>query len=218
MDIRNTFPMPLNTQDEEKYVNDYLTNQDVFARNKLIEHNLRLVAHISKKYNNYGGGSVDGDDLISIGTIGLVKAVNTYKPDKGTKLATYAARCIENEILMSIRANKKHKDDSYLQDIIGVDKEGNEVRVEDKLSDCGCPVDLQIETREQKNILYEKLKKVLHGAEMTVIALRYGIEKTGEERTQREIGERMGISRSYVSRIEKKAMEKIRKEMDEWKN
>ncbi len=205
----NTFPKPLSLEEEEKYLKQY-EQGSIEAKNILIERNLRLVAHIVKKYNNY---QKDSEDLISIGTIGLIKAITTFKNDKGIKLATYAARCIENEILMYIRSNKKYNKDVYLQDTIGIDKDGNEVTLEDKVADDSMSIDEEVTLKMQSKVLYEKMKKVLKGREKTIIELRYGLIN-GEELTQRDIAKILGISRSYVSRIEKKALEKLYKEME----
>ncbi len=206
----NSFPKPLSAEDEQKYLTEFLNGSEE-AKNVLIERNLRLVAHVVKKYGNH---SRDNEDMISIGTIGLIKAITSYKLEKGTRLATYAARCIENEILMSIRSGKKYAGDVYLQDIIGMDREGNEVRVEDKIADPCDSVDEQVNLKIQIRRLYEVIKQVLRGRERTVIELRYGLVEC-EEMTQREIASKLGISRSYVSRIEKKALRKIGKEMKE---
>jgi len=204
----NSFPKPLTAAEEQKHLQDY-ANGSTEAKNILIERNLRLVAHVVKKYSNL---NKENDDMISIGTIGLIKAIESFKPEKGTKLATYAARCIDNEILMSIRAGKKHAGDIYLQDIVGVDREGNEVRIEDKIADDRDSIDEQVALKMQIHWLYEVVRRVLQGREKTVILLRYGL-MNGEEMTQREIAEMLDISRSYVSRIEKKALKKIGKEM-----
>nr|WP_317359825.1 RNA polymerase sporulation sigma factor SigK [uncultured Tyzzerella sp.] len=205
----NTFPKPLTLQEEEKYLKQY-EEGSIEAKNILIERNLRLVAHIVKKYTNY---QKDSEDLISIGTIGLIKAITTFKNDKGIKLATYAARCIENEILMYIRASKKYSKDVYLQDTVGIDKDGNEVTLEDKVADDSMSIDEEVSLKIQSKLLYQKMKKVLKGREKTIIELRYGLIN-GEEFTQRDIAKMLGISRSYVSRIEKKALEKLHKEME----
>ena len=204
----NSFPMPLTAEEEQRFLNEYAQGRDE-AKNILIERNLRLVAHVAKKYSNH---SKDSEDLISVGTIGLIKAISSYKPDKGTRLATYAARCIDNEILMHIRAAKKHSSDIYLQDIVGIDREGNEVRVEDKIADDMDAIDEQVNLKMQINRLYNVIRRVLHGREKTVIELRYGLAEE-DEMTQREIASMLDISRSYVSRIEKKALGKLGKEM-----
>ena len=204
----NSFPKPLSVDEEQKYLRD-LANGSIEAKNILIERNLRLVAHVVKKYSNH---NKDNEDMISIGTIGLIKAICSFKPDKGTRLATYAARCIDNEILMSIRAGKKFAGDVYLQDVVGVDREGNEVRIEDKIADDRDGIDEQVALKMQIRWLYDVVARVLRGREKTVILLRYGLSN-GDEMTQREIAAMLGISRSYVSRIEKKALKKIGKEM-----
>ena len=204
----NSFPKPLTADEEQKCLQDYHNGSDE-ARNILIERNLRLVAHVVKKYSNH---NKDSEDLISIGTIGLIKAITSYKPDKGTRLATYAARCIDNEILMSIRAGKKHLSDIYLQDIVGVDREGNEVRIEDKIADDREGIDDQVALKIQIRSLYDVVSRALQGREKEVVMMRYGLFD-GEEMTQREIAGKLDISRSYVSRIEKKALKKIGKEM-----
>ena len=203
-----TFPEPLTKEEEEKYLKEY-EKGSIDAKNILIEKNLRLVAHIVKKYSNY---QKDSEDLISIGTVGLIKGITTFKFNKGTKLATYIARCIENEILMHLRSNKKYSQDIYLQDTVGIDKDGNEVTLEDKVADNSMSVDEEVTLKMQIKVLYEKISKILKGREKTIIELRYGIAGE-EELTQRDIAKKLGISRSYVSRIEKKALEKLKKEM-----
>ncbi|MGD7021634.1 RNA polymerase sporulation sigma factor SigK [Rossellomorea vietnamensis] len=199
----NAFPQPLSSQEEKKYLRK-MAEGDEDARNILIEHNLRLVAHIVKKFENTGE---DPEDLISIGTIGLIKAIESYSEGKGTKLATYAARCIENEILMHLRALKKTKKDVSLHDPIGQDKEGNEISLIDILKS---DADDVIETI-QLSMELEKVKKyicVLDDREKEVIIGRFGLDMK-EEKTQREIAKELGISRSYVSRIEKRALMKM---------
>lgn len=199
----NAFPHPLSAEDERKYLN-LMAEGDGHARNMLIEHNLRLVAHIVKKFENTGE---DVEDLISIGTIGLIKAIESYTDGKGTKLATYAARCIENEILMHLRALKKTKKDVSLHDPIGQDKEGNEISLIDVLKSEGEDVFELI----QLNMELEKLKKyidILDKREKEVIIGRFGLDLK-KEKTQREIAKELGISRSYVSRIEKRALMKM---------
>nr|WP_132249330.1 RNA polymerase sporulation sigma factor SigK [Natranaerovirga pectinivora] len=205
-----SFPQPLSYEEEVLYLKKYKEG-DLEAKNVLVERNLRLVAHIVKKYNN---GDRDMDDLISIGTIGLIKAITSYDIEKGTRLATYAARCIENELLMMLRAEKKQTKEVSLQEPIGVDKEGNEISLIDVLENDDNSiideVDLKIKVKE----LYEKMKKVLKSREKMVIELRYGLVN-GNEKTQREIASMLGISRSYVSRIEKKALKKLFKAFQE---
>ncbi|MBM6619666.1 RNA polymerase sporulation sigma factor SigK [Bacillus suaedaesalsae] len=199
----NAFPQPLSASDEQKYLKRMAEGDDE-ARNLLIEHNLRLVAHIVKKFENTGE---DSEDLISIGTIGLIKAIESYSQGKGTKLATYAARCIENEILMHLRALKKTKKDVSLHDPIGQDKEGNEISLIDVLKSESEDV---IDTI-QLNMELEKIKEyidILDEREREVITGRFGLDLQ-KEKTQREIAKELGISRSYVSRIEKRALMKM---------
>ncbi|HHT01952.1 MAG TPA: RNA polymerase sporulation sigma factor SigK [Firmicutes bacterium] len=204
----STFPQPLSAQEEADCLAQ-LGNGDEHARQVLVEHNLRLVAHIVKKFDNTGE---DTDDLISIGTIGLIKAINTFKPDKGTRLATYAARCIENEILMHLRARKRLRNEVSLYDPIGVDREGNEITLLDILGTEPDVVEETVETKLECSKLYRKLK-VLGPRERRVLLLRYGLAN-GTRRTQREIARLLGISRSYVSRIEKKAISKLYGELE----
>lgn len=202
----NTFPQPLSEKEEAKYL-DLLSRGDEEARNILTERNLRLVAHIVKKFDGTGE---DPDDLISIGTIGLIKAINTYNPDKGTRLATYAARCIENEILMHLRFMKKVRSEISLYDPIGTDKEGNEISLIDVLGTHPEVVPETVENLfEQKRIL-DKLAQLTQ-REKKVLELRFGLADGGR-RTQREIARKLGISRSYVSRIEKRALSKLTRE------
>jgi RNA polymerase sporulation-specific sigma factor len=199
----NAFPQPLSAKEEEKYL-QLMAKGDEQARNILIEHNLRLVAHIVKKFENTGE---DAEDLISIGTIGLIKAIESYSPGKGTKLATYAARCIENEILMHLRSLKKTRKDVSLHEPIGQDKEGNEISLIDILKSEGNDIIDEI----QLNMELEQVKKyidVLDEREKEVIISRFGLDMQ-REKTQREIAKELGISRSYVSRIEKRALMKM---------
>lgn len=204
----NSFPQPLIPEEEQKYVEAYKNGSEE-ARNILIERNLRLVAHIVKKYSSTG---TDCDDLISIGTIGLIKAISTFDQGKGTRLATYAARCIENEILMQIRSSKKIQNEVSLQDPIGVDREGNEVTYIDVIGNESESVVEEVELKMQVRKLYSKMKAVLKKREKMVLELRYGLAN-GTSRTQREIAKMLGISRSYVSRIEKKAIKKLSREL-----
>ncbi|MGO1368256.1 MAG: RNA polymerase sporulation sigma factor SigK [Senegalia sp. (in: firmicutes)] len=205
----NSFPQPLSKEDETKYLILYEEGDDD-AKNILIEHNLRLVAHIVKKYHNSGK---EIDDLISIGTIGLIKGITTFNRNKGVRLATYAARCIDNEILMCLRSDKKIKSEVYLQDPIGVDKEGNEISLLDILGTDPDEIIDQVHLKLQVKKLYNKINDVLKGREKSIIELRYGLLDCGSK-TQREIANMLGISRSYVSRIEKKAVTKLNKAMD----
>ncbi len=202
----NSFPLPLTPEEEAMYLERY-EKGDEEARNVLVERNLRLVAHIVKKYGNIG---CDQDDLISIGTIGLIKGITTFDRSKGTRLATYAARCIENEILMTIRSNKKIKTEVSLQEPIGIDKEGNEISLLDLLGTEPDKILDEVELKMQIKKLYKKMTSVLKKRERIVIELRYGI-CNGGSMTQREIAKMLGISRSYVSRIEKRAVKKLYK-------
>lgn len=205
----NVFPLPL-SEEEEAALLLRLERGDCEARSTLIERNLRLVAHIVKKFDATGN---DTEDLISIGTIGLIKGINTFKRDRNTRLATYAARCIENEILMHLRAAKKNRNDVMLGEPIGADKEGNEITLLDILDTGAEVVPEAVETRLEEQKLRDKLDQ-LSKRERLVIELRYGL-KDGTTRTQREIAKMLGISRSYVSRIEKKALRKLFKEMSD---
>lgn len=202
-----TFEKPL-SEEEEKYYLARWKKGDLEARNKLIEHNLRLVAHIAKKYQS---PEHDPDDLISTGIIGLIKGVMTFDCTKNNRLATYAARCIENELLMLLRTKKKLSREISMQERIGTDQDGRELRLMDILE--SEPVDILDEMEQEKNILRlrECLKRVLDGRELQVICERYGLLGR-KERTQREIAKELGISRSYVSRIEKRAVERLREE------
>lgn len=204
----NSFPQPLTLEEESKYLQEY-KNGSEDARNILIERNLRLVAHIVKKYSSLG---YDSEDLISIGTIGLIKAISTFDNEKGARLATYAARCIENEILMQIRSTKKIQNEIYLQDPIGVDKEGNEITLIDVIENDNESVLDKVELKMQVKKLYNLMKSVLKNREKTVLELRYGL-LNGSSKTQKEIAKMLGISRSYVSRIEKKAIKKLSEEL-----
>ena len=203
-----TFPRPL-TPGEERACLERLQEGDREARDILIERNLRLVAHVVKKYQ---GTEYETEDLLSVGTIGLIKAVNTFRPDRGSRLATYAAKCIENEILMLFRAGKKYNREVSLFEPIGVDKDGESVSLVDVI---------ELETRETlEDLILEQDKKALYEAyacclkpqEQTVVKLRYGLFGT-KPRTQREIAKQLGISRSYVSRIEKRALKKLAEQL-----
>lgn len=203
----NSFPQPLTPEEEQYYLEQYQKG-DEDAKNVLIERNLRLVAHIVKKF----GSGKESDDLISIGTIGLIKAIVTFKGEKGTRLATYAARCIENEILMTIRASKKIKSEVSINEPIGIDKEGNEISLIDILgSDSDIILD-EVELKIQIKKLYLKMESILKQREKLILELRYGLIN-GACKTQREIADMLGISRSYVSRIEKRAIKKLYKEL-----
>lgn len=204
---KSSFPKPLSKEKEKEYL-EKSTQGDKEAKEILVKHNLRLVAHIAKKYSNYG----DNDELISIGSIGLIKAIESFKPDKGTQLATYASRCIENEILMTMRTSKKHRFNVSLNEPIGVDKDGNELVIMDMLCD-DCSVIEDVENSIMMEKLLRITKAVLDEREYEIIRLRYGLGGCGAL-TQREVAKKFDISRSYVSRIEKKALEKIKRSVN----
>ena len=201
---QGSFPRPLTAREEKELLKRYKEEGDMEARSQLIEHNLRLVAHIIKKYYS---AQRDQDDLISIGTIGLIKAVTTYKPDKGIRLATYAARCIENEILMHFRNMKKCSQDVFISDPIDTDSDGNRLTLSDIIAEDDCIAD-DIDMKMKSEKLKEYICDVLDERERTVIRLRYGLSGR-DELTQREVAKLLNISRSYVSRIEKKALQKL---------
>ncbi len=200
-----SFPSPLTTAEEQYYLQKY-TEGDLEAKHILIEHNLRLVAHIVKKYQSM---DEDVEDLLSIGTIGLIKSVVTFNPEKCVRLGTYAARCIENEILMHLRAKKKTSRDISLYEPIGTDREGNEIQIFDIIETDMDDAHQKVTLKDDIRLLYSKLESTLSPRERVVLKMRYGLYNE-EEYTQREIAEQLGISRSYVSRIEKSAIEKLR--------
>lgn len=200
----SSFPKPL-SEEEESLCLKKMKAGDKSARDKLINHNLRLVAHVVKKYS----GAADTDDLISVGSIGLVKAIDSFEDGKGTRLATYTARCIENEILMLLRADKKRKNDLSLSDSIGCDKDGNELTLMDLLAEKEEDVFEKVDKGIESEKFVKFLSSILTEREMKVIVLRYGL-KGGRSYAQREVAAFLKISRSYVSRIEKKALEKIK--------
>ncbi|XID95434.1 RNA polymerase sporulation sigma factor SigK [Paenibacillaceae bacterium WGS1546] len=200
----NAFPQPLKEEEEARHLQQ-LANGDQSSRNILIEHNLRLVAHVVKKFDNT---NEDLEDLISIGTIGLIKAIESFSPDKGTKLATFAARCIENEILMHLRSLKKMRKDVSLHDPIGTDKEGNEISLIDILGTEVDDVVEKVQLKIEKSKIFRNLD-ILDEREKEVVLARFGLVTGGDEKTQREIAKELGISRSYVSRIEKRALMKL---------
>lgn len=202
-----SFPKPLNA-DEEKKCLERLRQNDKAARDILIEKNLRLVAYIAKKY---ASKECEMEDLISIGTVGLIKGIDNFNEDKQIRLATFCSRCIENEMLMHFRSEKKQSRDVYLNEPIGADKEGNEIALIDILEYIDEDVTERLELEANIIKLRENIKKVLSQRELEIICLRYGFNKSCREFTQREIAAMMDISRSYVSRIEKKALEKLRK-------
>lgn len=200
-----SFPKPLTAAEERYYMQKY-TEGDLEAKHILIERNLRLVAHVIKKYQYL---DEDPEDLISIGTIGLIKAVVTFNPDRNNRLATYAARCIENEILMMLRTKKKTSKEVSLYEPIGTDREGNEIQLFDIIETEDDDAQTQIALKDDIQTLYAKVESELSQRERLVLKMRYGLYNE-EEYTQREIASILGISRSYVSRIEKSAIEKLR--------
>ena len=202
----DVFPEPLDKEEEERCI-ELLKNGDKSARAKLIEHNLRLVAHIVKKYENNKG---DNDDLISIGTIGLIKGIDSYSKSHNTRITTYIAKCIENEILMYFRNNKKHSKNVSINESIGFDKEGNEITILDIIKTDNPDFVGDIHTKNNINLL-KKYFNVLNAREKEIIIKRYGLNDS-DELTQKEIAKSLGISRSYVSRIEKRALTKMLRE------
>lgn len=206
----NLFPEPLKPEEEKEYLDKY-ENGDEEARNILIEKNLRLVAHIAKKYSS---SNVNADDLISIGTIGLIKGINSFKVSKGVKLATYVSKCIDNEILMYLRSYKKVASEVYLNEPIGKDKDDNEVTLLEVLENDEKSIEEEIDLKIKIKKLYDKMSKVLKERERKILEMRYGLKGT-EPITQHEIAKMLGISRSYVSRIETKAIGKLSKEIKE---
>lgn len=205
---RSSFPNPLDKDEERRFIEAMFAG-DRDAVNALIEHNLRLVAHISRKYVQEG---VDQDDLVSVGTLGLIKAVQTFRPEAG-KLTSYASRCIENEILMFFRANKKHRNTMLMGDSLGADRDGNEIELGELLGTDPNLVPDAAETAIDSARAIGLMSKVLDARERDVIVQRYGL-KDGEGQPQHTVAKRLGISRSYVSRIEKKALRKLREAME----
>lgn len=204
----DVLPPPLSKEEELDYILK-ARNGDIEARNKLIEHNLRLVVFLAKKYESTG---YDLEDLVSIGSIGLIKGIETYKPDKNIKLATYSSRCIANEILMYIRKNKKRKTEVSLEDALNYDAEGNELHLEDILGTDDNIIFDEFSFKLDKELLKQELKN-LNGREKQIMTLRYGLNET-EEYTQKEVAEMLGISQSYISRIEKKIIKKLKTLME----
>ncbi len=205
----NLFPEPLNAEEERMYL-QRMRDGDEEARNILIERNLRLVAHVAKKY---ASTNIEQDDLISIGTIGLIKGINSFDMDRNFKLATYTARCVENEILMYLRSNKKRASDLYLNEPIGKDKDDNEVTLQEVLENNERNVEDEVDLKFKIKRLYEKMRKILKEREKIIIELRFGLNGD-KPKTQKEIAKMMNISRSYVSRIETKAIGKLAKEIE----
>ena len=202
---RSGFPKPLSQEEEREYFRRYREEQDAEAKDTLIRHNLRLVVHIAKKYN----GMYENDDLISVGSIGLIKAIQTYSPDKGTAFATFAAKCIENEILMVLRNKKKSRNNVPLEGAVGFDKEGNELTLMDLLVTPEEGIFAQVENRLLSQKLLEILRRTLNEREYTILCYRYGLDGKAPL-PQREIAKLLHISRSYISRIETKALAKVR--------
>lgn len=204
------FPEPLSA-DEESFYLKQLQNGDTEAKNILIERNLRLVAHICKKYSTT---NVDQDDLISIGSIGLIKGINSFNISKGVKLSTYIARCIDNEILMYLRSNKKTSSEVYLEDTIGKDKDDNSVTLKEVLENDDKSIEDEVDLKFKIKKLYNRIKSLLQDREELIIVLRYGLDGN-KPKTQKEISKMLNISRSYVSRIETKAIGKLAKDFKE---
>lgn len=200
-----SFPPSLSADEEQYYLQKYIEG-DLEAKHILIERNLRLVAHVIKKYQHL---EENQEDLISIGTIGLIKAITTFNPDKNNRLGTYAARCIENEILMMLRSKKKISKEISLYEPIGTDRDGNEIQLYDIIESDDMDAHTKINLKDDIKLLYEKIETILSPRERLVLKMRYGLYNQ-EEYTQREIANQLGISRSYVSRIEKSAIEKLR--------
>lgn len=201
----NSFPHPLSSEKEAEYIKKFRETGDIEARNILIKHNLRLVVFIAKKYVNYP----DNDELISIGTLGLIKAINSYDPIKGTQLATYASRCIENEILMTMRTYKKYSKDISIFDSIGTDKDGNEMTLIDLLYVEEESVYSKLDAEILKGSLAKLMKEYLNDREYIILIYRFGL-KDNIPRTQQFVADKLGISRSYISRIEKKSLSKLK--------
>ncbi len=204
------FPEPLTSEEESFYLNKYKEG-DEEARNILIERNLRLVAHVCKKYCN---SNIEQDDLISIGTIGLIKGINSFNMDKGVRLATYVSRCIENEVLMHLRSTKKKNAEVYLEDTIGKDKDDNTVSLQEVLENNEKSIEDEVDLKFKIKKLYDKMKQVLKDREKLIIELRFGLNGN-KPKTQKQIAKMLGISRSYVSRIETKAIGKLAKEIEQ---
>ena len=203
-------PAPLSTDKEGECIKNLIENNDEEAKSMLIEHNLRLVVYIAKKFDNTG---VVVEDLISIGTIGLIKGINTFKPDKNIKLATYASRCIENEILMYLRKNNKTKLEVSIDEPLNVDWDGNELLLSDILGTDEDVISKGIESEVEKKLLYKAIEKLNH-REKVIVEMRYGLNnKDGEEMTQKEVADSLGISQSYISRLEKKIIKRLKREI-----
>ena len=206
----DTFPPPLSTEEESAVLSELGGEKDIEAKTILIERNLRLVVYIARKFENTG---INIEDLISIGTIGLIKAINTFKPEKKIKLATYASRCVENEILMYLRRNNKTRSEVSIDEPLNVDWEGNELLLSDILGTDADIIYKDIEDEVDKSLLKNALSR-LNDREEKIIRLRFGINSSGEEKTQKEVADLLGISQSYISRLEKKTIQRLKKEMN----
>lgn len=206
LDNSNSFPHPLSPEKEQEYLEKFRKTGDMEARNILVKHNLRLVVFIAKKYVNYP----DNDELISVGILGLIKAINTFNSEKGSQLATYASRCIENEILMTMRSYKKRAQDISIYDSVGCDKEGNELSIIELLQTDEESVYEKLDCEFLKKTIGNLMKKYLTEREQNIITMRFGLE-TDEPKTQQAVADKLKISRSYISRIEKKALMKLKK-------
>lgn len=203
-------PPPLSAQEEYQCIKSLIEEENMEARSKLIEHNLRLVVYIAKKFDNTGVGV---EDLISIGTIGLIKGINTFNPTKNIKLATYASRCIENEILMYLRKNNKTKLEVSIDEPLNVDWDGNELLLSDILGTDEDVISRGIENEVEKRLLYKAIEK-LNTREKVIVEMRYGLNNVdGEEMTQKEVADSLGISQSYISRLEKKIIKRLKREI-----
>lgn len=206
----DVLPPPLEMEEEAECVRRLIDNGDSEAKAMLIEHNLRLVVYIAKKFDNTGVGV---EDLISIGTIGLIKGINSFNPDKNIKLATYASRCIENEILMYLRKNNKTKLEVSIDEPLNVDWDGNELLLSDILGTDEDIIQKEIESEVEKKLLYKAIEK-LSKREKTIVEMRYGLNNVdGEEMTQKEVADTLGISQSYISRLEKRIIQRLRREI-----
>ena len=203
-------PPPLSAKEEYQCIKSLIEEENMEARSKLIEHNLRLVVYIAKKFDNTGVGV---EDLISIGTIGLIKGINTFNPTKNIKLATYASRCIENEILMYLRKNNKTKLEVSIDEPLNVDWDGNELLLSDILGTDEDVISRGIENEVEKRLLYKAIEK-LNTREKVIVKMRYGLNNVdGEEMTQKEVADSLGISQSYISRLEKKIIKRLKREI-----
>lgn len=208
----DTFPPPLTPSEEQTVLDELGGEKDIEAKSILIERNLRLVVYIARKFENTG---INIEDLISIGTIGLIKAINTFKPEKKIKLATYASRCIENEILMYLRRNNKTRTEVSIDEPLNVDWEGNELLLSDILGTDADVIYKDIEDEVDRSLLKKALTK-LTDREQRIISLRFGINGSGKEKTQKEVADMLGISQSYISRLEKKIISRLKKEMNKF--